>query len=271
MEAEDAWLLTTAELAGEHALMGFTVGLLLLLLVIGLTVWLWQRHPVQHANVERPMAVLIARFIFGFAVIVSCAALFATVADEIDIDDELAQFDAGFTQAVTQHTPAAVVRTFALVTHLGDPAVLIILGIIVALLLLQFGQRWLALGWILAVGGNGLLNPALKALFQRVRPLDAYGLPLTEGWSFPSGHASGAVVVYGMLSYVLVRNSPKAWHLPIILLAALLAFSTGWSRIFLQYHYISDVLAGFASGCAWLAICIAILEFTRWRVVWHKN
>lgn len=271
MEAEDVLLLTAAELAGTYALLGFGVGLVLLLLAVGFTVWLLQRHPVKQAEVERPMASLIARFVFGFAVIVCGGALFATLADEIEIDDELSQFDARFTQAVTQNTPAAVVRLFSLVTHLGDPAVLIAIGVVVAVVLLAMGQRWLMLGWILAVGGNGLLNPALKALFERVRPLDAYGLPLTEGWSFPSGHASGAVVVYGMLSYVLVRNLPRAWHLPLILLAAVIAFSTGWSRIFLQYHYPSDVLAGFASGSAWLAVCIAILEFTRWRTVWHKR
>lgn len=268
MEADDAWLLSAADLAGTHALIAFFSGLALLLLATGFIVRLLQRHPVRHANMDRPLALLFARFIFGFVVIISGGALFAILADEIDIDDELSLFDARFTSAVTHHTPAPVVRLFSLVTHLGDPAVLIAIGIVVAVLLLLRGQRWLMLGWVMAAGGNGLLNPTLKAMFERVRPLNPEGLPLTEGWSFPSGHASGAVVVYGMLSYVLVRNLPRPWHLPVILLAVVIAFSTGWSRIFLQFHYASDVLAGFASGTAWLTVCIAAMEYTRWRAAW---
>lgn len=271
MEAEDVLLLSAAEFAGAHALIWFFAGLASVLLGVVLAVWLLQRYPVQHTSGSHSMLALVARFAFGFAVIVGGAVIFAGLADELGIEEELAQLDANFTTAMMQNTSAAAVSVFAAVTHLGDTAVLIGIGIVVALVLLALRQHWLALGWILAVAGNGLLNPSLKAVFERVRPLDPQGLPLTEGWSFPSGHASGSVVVYGMLSYVLVRNTPHAWHLPIILLAAGIAFSTGWSRIFLQYHYASDVLAGFATGSAWLAMCIGIMEFTRWRGVWQKN
>lgn len=271
MEAEEALLLSAAELAGSHALLWFFAGLALVLLGVMLTVWLLQRYPVQHVNGHHSLAVLLARFAVGFAIIVGCAAIFAGLADEIGIEEELAKLDASFTRAVVQSTPAMAITTFSAITHLADTAVLIAIGVIVALVLLWLRQRWLALGWIMAVAGNSLLNPSLKAVFERVRPLDAHGLPLTTGWSFPSGHASGAVVVYGMLSYVLVRNTPRAWHLPIILLAAILAFSTGWSRIFLQYHYASDVLAGFASGSAWLAVCISTMEALRWQHVWQSR
>src|SRR3546814_2012769 len=98
-----------------------------------------------------------------------------------------------------------------------------------------------------------------------MRPLGENGRARVEGWSFPSGHSAGAVVVYGMLSYVLIRITPRAWHLPLALLMTMIAFSTGASRLFLQYHYASDVLAGFASGTAWLLICISAMEYVRWH------
>lgn len=271
MEADDAWLLSAAEMAGAYALAGYFAGLVLVLLAVALAVRLLQRYPVRHSSGQHSLVTLLARFAFGFAAIVAAAAIFTSLADEIGLDDELTLMDARFTHAVTQHTPAPALRIFGFITHFGDTLVLIAIGIIVALTLLLLRQRWLMLGWVAAVAGNGLLNPALKAVFERVRPLDMHGLPLTEGWSFPSGHASGAVVVYGMLSYVLLRNTPHGWHLPIILLAALLAFSVGWSRIFLQYHYASDVLAGFASGGTWLAVCVGIMEYARWQHVWKPS
>jgi membrane-associated phospholipid phosphatase len=48
-----------------------------------------------------------------------------------------------------------------------------------------------------------------------------------------------------------------------VLLAATLAFTTGWSRVILQVHWASDVTAGFAFGVAWLTLCIAAIELAR--------
>jgi undecaprenyl-diphosphatase len=97
-----------------------------------------------------------------------------------------------------------------------------------------------------------------------MRPLNAVDGVAASGFSFPSGHSSGAVVAFGMLAYLGLRLLPQRWHLPVLLVAALLAFSVGVSRIILRVHYASDVAAGFASGTAWLAVCVTGIEFGRW-------
>jgi undecaprenyl-diphosphatase len=66
-----------------------------------------------------------------------------------------------------------------------------------------------------------------------------------------------------MLAYLALRLLPTRWHLPVLLAAVLLAFSVGISRIILRLHYASDVAAGFASGTAWLAFCVTVIEFGR--------
>ena len=270
MDAEHA-LISAATFVGTHVLAWFFAGLVLLLLGVALSLHLLQRYPLRHASGQHSTVVLIARFATGFLAILACAMLFAELADEIELEEDLAQIDLSLSQAVKKHTAAGVVQTFAYITHLGDPPVLIAFGVIVAIALFAFRQRWLALGWVITVSGNGLLNPALKEIFQRLRPQDESGRALVEGWSFPSGHSSGAVVFYGMLGYVLIRLTPRSWHLPLALLLAMIAFSTGASRLFLQYHYASDVLAGFASGTAWLLICISAMEYMRWHRERHSS
>jgi undecaprenyl-diphosphatase len=57
---------------------------------------------------------------------------------------------------------------------------------------------------------------------------------------------------------------PIRWHLPALMLAMTLAFAVGSSRLFLQVHFPSDVIAGFASGAAWFALSVTAIELVRW-------
>jgi undecaprenyl-diphosphatase len=86
-----------------------------------------------------------------------------------------------------------------------------------------------------------------------------------EGWSFPSGHASGAMRVYGLLGYLSAREAPHAWRLPVALAAALLVVLVGYSRVILPVHSVSDVLAGDASAGTWVAASIAWFALARRR------
>jgi undecaprenyl-diphosphatase len=262
--ADAAALTELARLAGTHAVPGFVVLLALLLLAVGVIDRSVRRYALPRIDGRWPPGAFLALyFAIGVAVLIGAASLFAELADALEADEPLGDLDEAFTAALRQSVSPATLRVFAWVTHFGDVETLTVLCAVVALLLLARGHRGLALVWIVAVAGNGVLNRALKALFRRVRPVHDEPLVLADGYSFPSGHSSGAVVAYGMLVYLSMRLLPAPWHLPAVLLATTIAFATGASRVFLQVHFASDVLAGFASGSAWLAMCIVGIESAR--------
>lgn len=262
----DAGLLTQlARWAGQHALPLYFVILGLILAVTCAWWWTLRRitAPRGESTVPAPLPVLL-RIAIGFAIIVVGSGVFAELAEQLGAGEVMGQADLALSDALITHMWRPALKVFAGLTHLGDTAFLSMLCIAVAIALLALGRRRLAVGWVVAMAGNGVLSLALKDVFARIRPLHVDGFGVAPGFSFPSGHSSGSVVAYGMLAYVSLRLLPARWHLPTLLAAIAVAFTVGVSRVFLEVHYASDVIAGFASGAAWLAVCITSIEFTQW-------
>lgn len=259
-------LLVLARLAGDHALPLFATLLALLLALTALGWWSAHRYTTRAAVRGGGAAIpVLFRLAAGFAVIVVAGAGFAALVDVLGGERTLGRIDDTFTRAMVGSMPHSALVGFAGVTLLGDPGVLTAVGVAVALWLGWLRRPGLLFGWVAALAGNGILNWALKQIFARARPLHEDGLVQASGFSFPSGHSSGAVVTCGMLAYVLLHLVPRRWHLPVLLAAVGLAFAIGASRAFLRVHHASDVLAGFASGSAWLAVAIASVELARWH------
>ena len=254
-----------ATAVGDNALAVFGAALALLLLMVSAGWFVLHHHYIRrHKLPETADArVLTAALVLGFFVIVAAALLFATLPSWIGVAGSVGVADQALTETLRRTISAPALRTFAAVTVLANTPVLWVVAIVGAIVLLWRRERLLAGVWITALAGNGILTRALKTVFARARPLHEHELFTVHGWSFPSGHSSGAVVAYGMLAYVLIRSTSAIWHLPVVLLATALAFTVGCSRIFLQVHYASDVLAGFASGLAWLAVCVIAAELSR--------
>lgn len=190
---------------------------------------------------------------------------FVEVADEIALDEDLGRFDAALSNALSRHASDVQLRMFATLTDLGDKRLLIPLAAAVALLLFVQRRRILAATWVVATAAGGLLNTALKAIFERSRPEHPHGFASADGWSFPSGHAAGAFIIYGLLAYLVMIHVPKRFHLLVAVVAMALIVCVGLSRVILQVHYFSDVLGGYAFGASWVAAWIAGIEAFRRR------
>ena len=268
MELVSPAVLNAVRSLALHALPAFGVALLAVIAAVCGLWWLGMRYGVRRDTSRfAPLAYLLGYLALGFALIIGAASLFAEIAENLGDGRKLGELDLLFSDTIRSTLAPGAFKVFALLTHFGDTLTLTSLCIAGTLWLLRLRQRGLCLGWVLAFVGNALLNRTLKDIFERTRPVHDNGLAFADGWSFPSGHASGSVVAYGMLAYLLVRLLPARHapaHLPIVAAAAALAFTIGSSRVFVQVHFASDVLAGFASGTAWLVVCISAVELARY-------
>lgn len=156
--------------------------------------------------------------------------------------------------AITNHQPE-LIGLFTCITGLGNSTALIILCALISLLLF-LNERW-SLFLILDVGLTAawLSMAFLKALFGRLRPLGEH-LVYAGGFSFPSGHAMLSLVFYGFVAYIasLYLKGRSRWGVQ--LAAGLIVFLIGGSRVYLNVHYFSDVMAGFVIGGLFLLIMI---------------
>lgn len=107
------------------------------------------------------------------------------------------------------------------------------------------------------IGGSAATTYAIKHLFSRARPLTE-AFYLETGSSFPSGHATFAMALYGFFIYITWKADEHHLKNPLIIFLAILIFLVGLSRLYLGVHYLSDVLGGYLVGFIWILIGSAV-------------
>lgn len=193
--------------------------------------------------------------------------MLGAISQKVTSQDPLTRFDVSVLETMHRHGSPLGLAVAGAVSHVGSPAAMTLLAITGTIFLSALGE-WIVLGgWIAAFAGASLIDEWLKLTIQRPRPGYAAALIHHGSWSFPSGHAMGALVGYGMLAYVLCLlatrdRSHRAW---IVVGLTLLVVAIGVSRLYLGVHYFSDVMGGFAAGVLWLSACVCAVELARRR------
>jgi undecaprenyl-diphosphatase len=159
-----------------------------------------------------------------------------------------------------QKTLVSVIKA---ITWLGSDGVLwVVTG--AATVLLALRKRWRLAGYLLVAGAGALtMDPVLKSLIGRARPVVAHPIAHGTGSSFPSGHSLGSIVCYGALLLVFLPAARGRWRPAFITLITVLVALIGVSRVLLGVHYLSDVLGAWALGITWLGITAFAFEFGR--------
>lgn len=219
----------------------------------------WRRR--DHAGEDAPIPMLRKRTASGLLGIAS--AVFAALAASVMGEGRLVALDNRVHAWLADTFGAPLLAVLGWLTYLGDDAVIVAAASAIAVALLATRHRLLCWLWVFTLLGNGVLIRLFKDLFRRTRPVHDHGYAIETGYSFPSGHAAGSLVFYGMLAYLLLVLAPERWHRRIVVAALALVAVIGSSRVLLQVHYLSDVFAGYALGLGWLALCIGASEALR--------
>lgn len=149
----------------------------------------------------------------------------------------------------------ALVAVIKAVTWLGsDGALWTVLGGSAAVMAAR--RRWKLASYLLVTGAGALvLDPVLKSLVGRLRPVVAHPVAHGTGNSFPSGHSLGSIVCYGAVLLVFLPATRPGWPRTALRYGTgLLIAAIGISRILLGVHYLSDVAGGWALGLSWLGL-----------------
>jgi undecaprenyl-diphosphatase len=193
----------------------------------------------------------------------AAVATFAMLADEVG-EGHTTGFDAAVRAWTQARRSEALVPAFVAVTRAGSMYVTGPVGVLVALWLWRArGARVAAAAVATPVAALSTIG-ALKVLFFRARPPGALadpGLAHALNYSFPSGHSAGSMAIATTLAYVLARErlAPR-WA---VALAVAFALLVGVSRVYLDVHWPTDVIGGWAVGLAFAAGGVALYERLR--------
>ncbi|BFT65056.1 VTT domain-containing protein [Pseudomonas moorei] len=204
-------------------------------------------HLLDPSRPEARTLTLSAVLLFG------AAWLFFGVLEDVVTGDPLLLVDSAIYHVLQELRTAPGDAVMIAITELGDTTVVAAVTMVV-LLWLMWKRAWrTAAYWLIAIAGASALNSVIKVALHRARP----GELLYSGWSafsFPSGHSTVNVVLYGFLAFLIARDLHPAWRLVVALGAAILIFLIASSRLYLGAHWFSDVIGGLAFGSAWLAL-----------------
>jgi len=195
----------------------------------------------------------------GFLIISILVAgmIFVSLAEDLVNQETLSTIDPIFGSWLVTHTTLPGDHVFAAITFLGN-ALIISAGTGLIGFWLARQRNWKKLILLFSsVAGGALLNLVLKNIFQRSRPTIPGAYMVETGFSFPSGHSMVSLIFYGVIAYLALSYiKSKKWKVFITVITLMICALIGFSRLYLGVHFLTDVLAGWAAGGLWLAVCI---------------
>lgn len=196
------------------------------------------------------------------AVVVLLVALvvFGALADELAEWQPFVSLDQHVDEELNERATPWVTTAMEAISLLGSTQALALVTVAAAAALALSRRISAAAVVVLAFAGAELLDALLKVEFARPRPSFAHPtVPQAHGYSFPSGHATGSMAVYGALVYLAVATGrmpiTRVWC---TVAGVVLVVSIGFSRLYLGEHFPSDVIAGWCVALVWLALLVLV-------------
>lgn len=213
-------------------------------------------HPTMIVRIRR--LLLLLRPIVGswsaiaWLIVVVLVLMVAAIGWAV-VTDRTQTLDAGIAEWFAGQRTASAAEYVGQFTVLGGEIVLIFVTLTVGYVLLAAHQFRAFTFWMVNMLAAKMLIDGLKELIDRERPTPVITIFDAQVHGFPSGHAMMSMVVYVTLALQLRTLIPtrfaRNW---LVISAVLLSLALGISRLYLDVHYFSDVLAGWLAGLAWV-------------------
>ena len=190
------------------------------------------------------------RNVVGWTLVLFVAALaaggFVTLLADLLFDPQLNLVDKAVYNFLQSLRSEAGTRLITAMTMGADGFVLV--PVTLAMLGLMIVRKRFALAVItgLAIGAQSAFVPLVKDIIQRPRPTALYSG--AEAFSFPSGHATQSMTLFGILSVIVAANLVPRWRPLAFGIAIVAAITVAFTRLYLGAHWLSDVTAGFCLG-----------------------
>lgn len=192
--------------------------------------------------------------------VTQAALLGAALTEEVREAREIQSLDAAVDGLFTPLRTPLPVGMFRWLTDWGQGSTIVAVGLVVSALWAAAGRAAFLLPFWVAMLGSQSMTWAGKFWIARQRP-DVWTFVTETSPSFPSGHASAAMAVYGFIAYALWRMAPGVrLRFEALFWGAFVILLIGASRILLGVHYASDVAGGYLVGSLWLAVAIVMAE-----------
>jgi membrane-associated phospholipid phosphatase len=191
----------------------------------------------------------------GLAMVVVGGLLIGVLAYLVRSNDALVDLDGSVAAWGNDHSGPVSEDGLNAITQLGGTYLIVALAVVVAIVAyVRRPNRWIPVFLLTVLLGQLLLSNVIKEILDRARPTFN---PVAEtlGPSFPSGHSTAAAAFWAAAALVLGRGTSPKTRALLAGGAAGIAVAVASTRVLLDVHWLSDVLAGLALGWAWFALC----------------
>jgi len=203
-------------------------------------------------------------------------ALYAGLVEDVVEADAIVAFDHYVSAHMSVLRSSPVIEGFIVITSLGAAAITCLIAVLTSIVCAVLRKPYIIVGLLISTIGSTLFSFLNKIMFARERPS---AILLTEqSYSFPSGHATISLALYGFIAYIAIRLATNfARQVRLFSLGVIICVLVGLSRIVLNEHYLSDVLGGFLVGSLWLVVAISVTEWLasvgkiHWPHTWRTS
>lgn len=208
--------------------------------------------PVQAVAVAKRSLSFTIAVVAGFFGVIVCVVVLGSIAEGVRTQQTNALDDLA-TPFLHRFASPGLDSVMQAATFVGSNTVIFPLTVVAVSVLVWRRRPREAIFMVIVIAGCFALNGAMKVVFERPRPLAPWAKPLPD-YSFPSGHSMTSLAFLLTLALFVWAAHGRTAGISAVALAVLLALAIGVSRIYLGFHYFTDVLAGFLAGLLWFLV-----------------